>query len=122
MKGGELIKALREKLDKDNNAQLAEHLGISGTHPRNLENQEKDLAPHQITSIVEKAMKSAVARKEKEIRETFIKPIAEYCPIPMQEGKSTKTFLPGVKKDTNSTKGSIYESIWKNQQPPTVFL
>ena len=23
---------------------------------------------------------------------------------------------------TNSTKGSIHESIWKNQQPPTVFL
>ena len=23
---------------------------------------------------------------------------------------------------TNSTEGSIHESIWKNQQPPTVFL
>ena len=98
MKGGELIKALRKKLDKDNNAQLAEHLGISGTHPRNLENQEKDLAPHQIASIVEKAMKLAGTRKKKKSVQLLSSRSPSIAPFLCRRGNRQRLFSLASKR------------------------
>ena len=94
MKGSELIAALKEKFDVNNNANLAKYLDVSVAHPGNLEKRQEDLKPYQVSDIVDKAMKAKV----KEISKTFINPIAEYCPIPTEKGNSKRNMLPSLKK------------------------
>ena len=48
-----------------------------------------------------------------------IKPIFENISLKAEQKTTVARYQTWY---TNSTKGSIHESIWKNQQPPTVFL
>lgn len=94
MKGSELVAALKKKLCVNSNANLAKLLGISPVQPGLLEKRKEDLKTFQVADIVDKAMKAKV----KEISKTFINPIAEYCPIPIGDGKSKRNMLPNFKK------------------------
>ena len=123
MKGSELIAALREKFGVKNNANLAKYLGVSGMHPKNLEEQKKDLGPKQITNLVDKAMTKAQAegarQKQEEIHKNFIKSIVEYFPIEKVESKHGKNYEISppesykkkwvtLRKDLQESKSGIY--------------
>lgn len=109
MKGSELINALKHKFGVKNNANLAKFLGVSGMHPKNLEDQKKELGPKQIAYLVDKAITKAQSEGKQqercEILRGFITPIKEYFPIEKVESRHGKNYeiSPPVS----------YRDIWK---------
>ena len=106
MKGSELINALKNKFGVKNNAELAKYLGVSGMHPKNLEDQKQDLGTKQIANLVDKAMTKGrtegTQQERDKILKNFITPITEYFPIEKVDSKHGKNYEispPGEHKD-----------------------
>jgi len=88
MKAVELIAALKKKLGKSTQGEVAEAIGLSMNTLSTWNKHNKDLTPDQVASALVKARAAAVAESQFHT----IKPIVEHFPIEPNESKRQAGF------------------------------
>lgn len=106
MKATELIAALKRKLGRTTQGEVAEALGLSMNTLSLWNKRDKDLTPDQVASALVKARSAAVAESQFHT----IKPIVEHFPILKTESRQKAKFELFEKASDSRNKG-LYKAL-----------